>query len=40
MNITDEIPDYIVEKAVSLAIKEYDEAIKYMIFGSEYKDEA
>ena len=40
MDITEEIPDYIVEKAVSLAIKEYDEATKYMIFGSEYKGEA
>ncbi len=39
MNVIEEIPDHILEKAVSLAIKEYDEATKYMIFGSEYRGE-
>lgn len=34
------IPDKVIEKATELAILEYHEATKYMIFGCEYRGEA
>ncbi|TAE16713.1 MAG: hypothetical protein EAZ95_07510 [Bacteroidetes bacterium] len=40
INILEEIPDSIIDQAVRLALEEYDQKTRYMIFGSEYKGEA